>query len=153
MDINAYIVKTCTSFIDIPNKIATAIYFSGCSIRCKGCQNAILWERDPSTIKSMSHILAKIEENKLADSVVFLGGEPTDQMIFLIELCKNISRYKALYTGREFEDLPKELINNLNMIVCGPFRQDLFVKNRFPASTNQRYFKKEDDIWILQNCQ
>ncbi len=153
MDINAYIVKTCTSFIDIPNKIATAIYFSGCSIRCKGCQNAILWERDLNTLKSITYVLSKIKDNKLADSVVFLGGEPTEQMSFLIELCKNISCYKALYTGREFEDLPKELIDNLNMIVCGPFKQNLFMKNRFPASTNQRYFKKEDGVWVLQNCQ
>ncbi|MFH1253936.1 MAG: 4Fe-4S cluster-binding domain-containing protein [bacterium] len=153
MDTNAYIVKTCTSFIDIPNKIATAIYFSGCSIRCKGCQNAILWERDLNTLKSMTYVLSKIKENKLADSVVFLGGEPTDQMFFLIELCKNISRYKALYTGREFEVLPQELVENIDMIVCGPFRQDLFIKNRFPASTNQRYFKNQDGVWVLQNCQ
>lgn len=101
----------------------------------------------------MAYVLTKIEENGLANSVVFLGGEPTDQMFFLIELCRNISHYKALYTGREFEDLPQELVNNLDMIVCGPFMQDLFVKNRFPASTNQRYFKKEDGVWVLQNCQ
>lgn len=148
---NAYIVKICTSFIDIPDKIATAIYFSGCSIRCKGCQNAILWERDIDSLKSMTHVLAKIKENELADSVVFLGGEPTDQMIFLIELCNQISCYKALYTGREFEDLPQQLVDHLDMIVCGPFRQDLFVENRFPASTNQRYFKKKKGVWILQN--
>ncbi len=149
---NAYIVRMSTSFIDIPDKIAMAIYFSGCSIRCKGCQNALLWERDENTKISMEEVLEKIKSNVLADSVVFLGGEPTDQMIFLIELCKRISNYKALYTGREFEDLPQELTKNLDMIVCGPYRQDLAIKG-FPASKNQRFLKKVGESWICQNCQ
>jgi anaerobic ribonucleoside-triphosphate reductase activating protein len=149
---DAYVVRICTSFIDIPDKIAAAIYFSGCTIRCKGCQNAALWERDEKTKISMEEVLDKIKSNVLADSVVFLGGEPTDQMSFLIELCKNISSYKALYTGREFEDLPQELTDNLDMIVCGPYRQDLAVKG-FPASKNQRFLKKVGESWICQNCQ
>jgi anaerobic ribonucleoside-triphosphate reductase activating protein len=150
MNKNAYIVRICTSFIDIPDKIAVAVYFSGCSIRCKGCQNADLWERDVNTLTSLDDVLTKIQENSLAERVVFLGGEPTDQMDSLIELCKKLSQYKALYTGREFEVLPKELIDSLDMIVCGPFRQELFVKELFPASTNQRYFKKIEGAWVLQ---
>ena len=104
MNKKAYIVRICTSFIDVPEKIAVAVYLSGCSIRCKGCQNASLWERDFNTLTTLDSVLKKIHANLLADSVVFLGGEPTDQMDFLIELCKNISQYKALYTGREIED-------------------------------------------------
>ena len=152
MNMDAYVERICTSFIDVPDRIAVAIYFSGCSIRCKGCQNSILWERNIDTLMSMNEVLLKVESNLLAESLVFLGGEPTDQMNFLIELCKKVLRYKALYTGREFEDLPQELIDNLDMIVCGPFRQDLFVQG-FPASRNQRYLKKVGGSWICQNCQ
>jgi anaerobic ribonucleoside-triphosphate reductase activating protein len=148
---DAYIARVCTSFIDVPDKIAVAIYFSGCSIRCKGCQNSVLWERDETTKTSIGEVLSKIKSNVLADSVVFLGGEPTDQMSFLVELCKRISNYKALYTGREFENLPRELLENLDMIVCGPYRQDLAIKG-FPASTNQRFLKKVGESWICQNC-
>ncbi len=152
MDKSAYIVRTCTSFIDVPDRIAVAIYFSGCSIRCKGCQNSILWERNDDTLTSMDEVLSRIKSNLLADSIVFLGGEPTDQVEFLIELCKRVPHYKALYTGREIEDLPQGLLDNLDMIVCGPFRQDLYVKG-FPASKNQRYLKKVGGSWICQNCQ
>lgn len=152
MDNVAYIARVCTSFIDIPDRIAVAIYFSGCSIRCKGCQNAVLWERSSGSLTSIDDVLSGIESNLLADSVVFLGGEPTDQMGFLINICKRITNYKALYTGREIEDLPQELVDNLDMIVCGPFKQDLLVKG-FPASKNQRYFKKVGGAWICQNCQ
>jgi anaerobic ribonucleoside-triphosphate reductase activating protein len=152
MDKGAYIARMCTSFIDIPDKIAVAIYFSGCSIRCKGCQNAVLWEQESGDFTYMNEVLSNIKNNLLADSVVFLGGEPTDQIVFLIELCKNISVYKALYTGREFEDLPQDLADNIDMVVCGPYRQDLAVKG-FPASKNQRYFKKVGGTWICQNYQ
>jgi len=152
MDRSAFVARICTSFIDVPDRIAVAIYFSGCSIRCKGCQNSILWERNDETLMSMDDVLLKIKSNLLSESVVFLGGEPTDQVDFLIDLCKKISHYKALYTGREFEDLPQDLVDNLDMIVCGPFRQDLYVKG-FPASKNQRYLKKVGGSWICQNCQ
>lgn len=147
----AHIARICTSFIDIPNKVAVAIYFAGCSIRCKGCQNSILWEKSSGNLTSMKEVLCKVQSNELADSIVFLGGEPTDQIEFLIELCKQVSHFKAMYTGREFEDLPQELTDMLDMIVCGPYRQDLHVKS-FPASSNQRIFKKEEKSWICQNC-
>ena len=146
----AYIARMCTSFIDIPDRIAVAIYFAGCSIRCKGCQNSVLWEKTSGKLTPMGDVLDSILSNQLADSLVFLGGEPTDQIDFLTDLCKKTSHYKALYTGREFEDLPAELTNNLDMVVCGPYRQDLHV-NDYPASTNQRLFKKENKSWICQN--
>lgn len=146
----AYIARICTSFIDVPDKVAVAIYFAGCSIRCKGCQNAILWERSSGILTPIETVLNKIQNNELADSIVFLGGEPTDQIDSLIEICNNVSLFKTLYTGREFEDLPKELTNKLDMIVCGPYRQDLHSKS-FPASSNQRIFKKENESWICQN--
>lgn len=71
-----------------------------------------------------------------------MGGESIEQMRFLIEI----------YTGREFEVLPQELIYNLDMIVCGPYRQDLAMQG-FPASGNQKYLKKVGGSWIYQNCQ
>jgi anaerobic ribonucleoside-triphosphate reductase activating protein len=146
----AYIARICTSFIDVPDKVAVAVYFAGCSIRCKGCQNAILWEKSSGTLTSIELVLNKIQDNQLADSIVFLGGEPTDQIEFLIELCKNVSLFKTLYTGREFENLPEDLTKTLDMIVCGPYRQDLQCQG-FPASSNQRIFKKENESWICQN--
>ena len=52
----------------------------------------------------------------------------------------------SLYTGREFEILPDELLDHLCMVVCGPYRQDLH-QDGWRASSNQRVFKKEGDIW------
>jgi len=148
-----FIKKICTSFIDVPNKISIALYFSGCSIRCKNCQNKDLWDMKSGKLTQTKKVISKIENHPLAEYVVFLGGEPTDQMRFLLDICKNIKNKKiALYTGREFEELPTNLLEYLNLIVCGPYRQELHI-NGWPASTNQRVFRKENKKWNLQNYQ
>ncbi|MCF7799520.1 radical SAM protein [Candidatus Babeliales bacterium] len=145
-----HIARICTSFIDIPDKIAIAIYFAGCSIRCKNCQNKELWDKSSGQEYSIQDVLKKIKEHPLADSVVFLGGEPTDQTDFLTELCEKIKnedkKNLALYSGREFEVLSKKLLENLDLIICGPYKEELHVQG-WPASSNQRVFRKENGQW------
>lgn len=147
---NAYIARICTSFIDVPSKIAVAIYFSGCSIRCKDCQNKELWDKSNGTIMTLDEVVAKIKIHPLADSVVFLGGEPTDQLPFLCTLCQRVTdKRKVLYTGREFEILPPFLLEYLDQIICGPYRLDLHVDG-WPASSNQRVLTKKGSVWKCQ---
>ncbi len=147
---NGRIARITTSFIDVPDMISVAIYFAGCSIRCKGCQNPELWDPKSGEEGSLEEVLQKIENHPLAEYVVFLGGEPTDQMEFLLQLCENIKILKkAIYTGREFDELPSSLLKSLDLIVCGPYRQDLHVGGRI-ASSNQREFRKENGLWIYQ---
>jgi anaerobic ribonucleoside-triphosphate reductase activating protein len=151
MHVHGRIARICTSFIDVPGKIAIAIYFSGCSLRCKDCQNKELWDKNGGQEFRLEKLLAKIDEHPLADSVVFLGGEPTDQSDFLEELCKNIkNKEKVLYTGREFENLSQELLNNIDMIICGPYKSDLHIGG-WPASSNQRVLMKKGSRWAQKN--
>jgi anaerobic ribonucleoside-triphosphate reductase activating protein len=144
------VARICTSFIDIPGRIAVVVYLAGCSIRCKGCQNPALWDSRNGTLMSVEEVLQKIEEHPLADSVVFLGGEPTDQIEFLTALCQKVKKVSGkdimLYTGREFENLPESLVEHMHIIVCGPFREDLLTQS-WPASSNQRIFRKKDGSW------
>jgi anaerobic ribonucleoside-triphosphate reductase activating protein len=141
------IARICTSFIDVPNKIAIAVYFSGCSIRCKDCQNRTLWDPKSGTSRSVEFVTKQINEHPLAESVVFLGGEPTDQGVFLQKLCEGIKdKERVLYTGREFEELPHTLLEHLDMIICGPYKSELHV-NSWPASSNQRIFTKKGIEW------
>lgn len=144
----AYIARINTSFIDVPDRIAVAIFFAGCSIRCPACQNKSLWERSSGSLYTLEAVLAKINHNPLADSVVFLGGEPTDQGTFLGQLIPLIKgKARVLYTGREFEVLLPEITENLEMIVCGPYRADLAVRG-WPASSNQRVFERKGTSWL-----
>lgn len=144
------IVRICTSFIDVPGKTAVAVYFAGCSIRCSGCQNKLLWERSSGQLMAVDAIADKVIHHPLAEAVVFLGGEPTDQLDVLIAVCEKItqegSKELVLYTGREFEVLPEALVNMLNMVICGPFRSEL-LGDGWPASSNQRVFIKKEGSW------
>lgn len=144
------IKRICTSFIDVPDEVAVAVYFAGCSLRCKGCQNPELWDPKNGEEFTSDMVIQKIKDHPLAEYVVFLGGEPTDQIDFLSELCQKIKDELgmpiAMYTGREFEILPEKLLKNLELIVCGPYRQELHVGG-WPASSNQRVFKKKGNQW------
>ena len=146
---NGYVARIFTSFIDVPDEIATAIYFSGCSIRCTDCHNKKYWDIKSGTKMSDDQIMETIN-NPLTTYVAFLGGEPTDQLKFLLHLCGRIKKETdkkiALYSGREFEELPKSLLEYPSLIVCGPYRQDLH-KEGWPASSNQRIFKKKGQAW------
>lgn len=147
---NGYIARIFTSCIDVPDEISTAIYFSGCSIRCEGCHNKEYWDKKNGTLMSDDQVMEKIQ-NPLTTYVAFLGGEPTDQLPFLLHLCARIKKETdkqiALYTGREFEVLPQNLLAYPSLIVCGPYRQDLHL-NDWPASSNQRVFKKKGHKWM-----
>lgn len=144
------IARICTSFIDVPGSIAVATYFAGCSIRCPGCQNKHLWDRSNGVLMSVEAVCSAIKQHPLADSIVFLGGEPTDQIDFLQHVCTAmVGKKRVLYTGREFESLPQSLCDQLEMIVCGPYKQELHV-NGWPASANQRIFIKDQGRWIFQ---
>lgn len=146
---NGYIATIFNSFIDVPDHIATSIYFSGCSLRCKGCHNKAYWDKKSGTLMSDDQIMEKVQ-NPLTDYVAFLGGEPTDQLPFLLHLCNRIKNKTdkkiALYSGREFEELPPTLLIYPSFIVCGPYRQDLH-REGWPASSNQRVFKKKGQLW------
>ena len=144
------IARITTSFIDVPGSIAVAIYFAGCSIHCPGCQNKHLWDRAQGLAMSIDTVVSCIQEHPLAEAVVFLGGEPTDQLDFLYGVCSTIrNKKKVLYTGREFEWLPGTLTDQLDMIICGPYKQELHV-NKWPASSNQRVLLKDQGLWITQ---
>ena len=144
---HAQVARICTSFIDVPDKISVAIYFAGCSLRCKDCQNQELWDPNGGEQKTLDSIVEQINNHPLAQAIVFLGGEPTDQAEFLTKLCQQVTtKEKVLYTGREFEVLPQELLKHLDMIICGPYRPELHVEG-WPASSNQRVFKKKDTQW------
>ncbi len=148
--IQGLVARICTSFIDVPDSIAIAVYFAGCSIRCPGCQNKELWDHSRALVMSAASVCTHVADHPLAQAVVFLGGEPTDQLGFLDALCMLIAnKRKVLYTGREFEWLPPSLCDKLDMVVCGPYKQDLHVQG-WPASSNQRVFVKDQGTWTIR---
>ena len=134
-------IITCTE-LEGPYK-RLAIWFQGCNLNCKGCFNPKLIPLTKANILSLNQVLDIIYDSKQKNNiegVTFLGGEPTLQQ-HLNVLCKNIQKKGLgiiLFTGKLYEELSKDLIRYIDMIIDGPFiLEQLETKRKIIGSTNQ----------------
>lgn len=131
--------------------ISINIYFSGCSKepKCPGCHNPHLWNKEDGVLMPFSYIREQIKNrSELAGAIVFLGGEPLDQEFAVLEiaiLAQELHLDTYLYTGWEIEEVPETIRNIINVIISGPYIQELAnPAGVWPASSNQVITKK----WI-----
>ncbi len=117
------------------------VYFQGCSKRCVGCHNPEL-QGYGGLEYDTEIIFINIKVAKLYDSLIFLGGEPLEQMEAVRELMNNSGLYNILYTGWEYEEIPGDIRQVMDMIISGPYIEEL-ATNDFPASANQKVTYKE----------
>lgn len=126
--------------------ISCDVWFQGCSIKCEGCQNPDLQDLMKGYIIDTSMILEHLRQfPDFYQSIVFLGGEPTEQEYALLELCNNlpVTLTKILYTGKEFKDLSEDVKSAMDIIVDGPYIKSELTESGFPASNNQKIYKKD----------
>ena len=147
------------SFNDHPfRKPSFVLYFCGCPHKCKGCHSQEL--QNPYSDLCETITVSKLKEvlkyyfdnyNGKINSIVLLGGDPVVYTDFLIklfsELKKEVKNIEVvLYTGYLFEELKEELKDLVDIIIDGKYREDLKT-GKFPASSNQRVFVKENSEW------
>lgn len=132
---------------DVPGQFAISVYLAGCSIKCKGCQNADL--QSPESGRTVPISAIKEYANDLCDWVALLGGEPTDQPDACIGIASLFPEKKIMmFTGREFLQLNEKLlaIPNLWAIKTGRFMQNLMMVDQFPCTTNQQLWVRTGPI-------
>ncbi|WP_433876236.1 4Fe-4S single cluster domain-containing protein [Sinomonas atrocyanea] len=127
--------------------LRTAVWFQGCSIRCKGCINPHLFselggfDMDPEKVvgEAVSHGV---------EGLTFLGGEPFDQAAAagnLARLAQQAGLGVVCFSGYQHEDLAvrpdaDELLKCTDLLVDGPYRADEPEAIRaLVGSTNQRF--------------
>lgn len=139
------IAGTSDSMID-GKGISYNVFFQGCKMNCKGCQNPTLQDHEGGYYYDTTDIINHLNSYRtFYNSLVFLGGEPMEQPEALLDLASRSRMYNVLYTGWLYEDIPDKIRNIFNMIVDGPYIESL--KNEpgaFPASKNQRIIYKEN---------
>ena len=125
--------------------LRTAIYFSGCSHKCPGCQNPQTWDFNAGRLMSIDEIMEVVERNGF--NVTFSGGDPLFQIKPLTELAKRIhASGKTIwcYTGFTYDvmlTLPNysSLLSVIDVLVDGAFVKELAdVSLPFRGSSNQR---------------
>ena len=133
-------IKFNRSLVDGPG-VRTVVFFQGCDLHCKGCQNPSTWEMKNGTEMTTDELVTVLEKEVVNKKVTFSGGEPLMQVDALIDVAKKLKDFDiAVYTGHEFEEVPKELLDNITYIKTGSFKEELkSTVKPYVGSTNQEF--------------
>lgn len=91
----------------IPKDRTLELYFTGCSIKCKNCQNYFLQERNEENTRiiSVQQLISELQDYpSITRQIHILGGEPLEQNLeVLSDLLKELRKMKfqniILFTG------------------------------------------------------
>lgn len=129
----------------------SVVFFSGCSLNCKGCHNKEMQNHQYGESVSVEDIMKRIMKNKpLLDGVTISGGDPFEQIDGLTELLVALKKEGMdtwVYTGRTKEQLEKDERNKkalslINTLVDGPFVEEMKTTHEpYVGSANQRILK------------
>lgn len=128
---------------DVPDEISLAISLSGCPLHCPGCHSSFTWDPTFGELLTDERFNQELDQNPHISCVLFYGGEwKIERLHELIEIAKNRGLKVCLYTGLTLElvqKLDKTLLDVLDYIKVGPFRQELGPLNM--STTNQRMYR------------
>ena len=133
-------IKFNRSLVDGPG-VRTVVFFQGCDLRCKGCQNPSTWEMKNGTEMTTDELVTLLKKEVVNKKVTFSGGEPLMQVDSLIDIVKKLEDFDvAVYTGHELDEVPQELLENITYIKTGSFKEELKSSIRpYVGSTNQEF--------------
>ena len=115
------------------------IFFQGCSIHCDGCQNPDLQSHNGGYEANTDTVIRLLERFDYYSSVVFLGGEPTEQEAAVLDIVTRTSLPCVLFTGKLYNTLSTELKQLMYMVIDGPYMAHMKTGG-FPASSNQNIY-------------
>lgn len=123
---------------EVPDEISLALSISGCPLRCFNCHSEETY--DPSFGEPLTAVkMYELLNRKHITCVLFYGGEwKPEQLISLIDIVKKKNLKVCLYTGKLFNDIPKDIISRLNYIKVGAYNHEL--GGLSSSKTNQKFF-------------
>ena len=154
-----FIIKQYTIDYSLMNGLghpSISIYLTGCDapIKCVGCHNWELQARSKvlynfkTILETLDNAINNFLQFHSKLYVSFLGGEPLTP--YNRELTQLLSKYvknkypdakTVVYTWRTLTDIQKdnlgEYLKYMDYGVLGEFKQELYVPNILPSSTNQ----------------
>lgn len=130
------------SLVDGPG-VRTVVFFQGCDIHCKGCQNPSSWNIEDGIPYDVEELADLLKQKVINKKLTLSGGEPLLQKNAVIELIDKLPDFDiVLYTGHDLDEVSKEILQKINYIKIGAFVEELKTSTTpYVGSTNQTFMK------------
>ena len=144
--------------------VRVSLFVSGCRHHCKGCFNYEAWDFEygrPYTAETEAEILEALKPGYNA-GLTLLGGEPFEpenqvELVTLLRKVRETYPEKSIWSytgyvydkdlvpgGRAYTDVTDEMLSYLDVLVDGPFVEELKdITLQFRGSSNQRIIKMD----------
>ncbi|TPV48563.1 radical SAM protein [Pseudarthrobacter phenanthrenivorans] len=133
--------------------LRTAVWFQGCSIRCRGCINPHLFSPNGGNDMTVSDIVLTAVASGV-EGLTLIGGEPFDQPAAGAKLASE-AQVQGLgviaFSGYEYETLrnrdrdTKRFLAGIDLLVDGPYQAwNQETDRALVGSTNQRFIHISD---------
>ena len=144
--------------------VRVSLFVSGCRHHCKGCFNSEAWAFEygrPYTAETEAEILEALKPGYIA-GLTLLGGEPFEpenqaELVKLLRKVRETYPEKSIWSytgfvydkdlvpgGRAYTDVTDEMLSYLDVLVDGPFVEELKdITLQFRGSSNQRILKMD----------
>lgn len=130
------------SLVDGPG-VRSVVFFQGCDIHCKGCQNPSSWNIEDGISYNVEELADLLKQKVINKKLTLSGGEPLLQKSAVVELIDKLPDFDiVLYTGHGLDEVPKEILQKINYIKTGAFVEELKTSTTpYVGSTNQTFMK------------
>ena len=133
-DIRIYDVKWAVQTAGpSPDFFRTELFFKGCKraeygMPCEGCFNEVIWDSSTNISYSATRAAKHFAEHAPNRFITIGGGEPTDQIDGLIELCRELKAWGfhvMVYTWRSINDLIVQgVLPYIDILVDGEYKAE-----------------------------
>lgn len=123
------------------------VFTQGCIHHCPGCQNPETWDPTGGSKMTTTEIAADFRKRRLLDGITLSGGDPfcqQEECLKLLDLLPDVNVW--IYTGYEYEEIrDTPLAKRADVLVVGPFQEELRCEGKMYGSSNQRIIRRTDN--------
>lgn len=122
--------------------LRVVIFFQGCIRKCEGCHNPCTWDTNGGMKIDEYVLIDEIKSNTQIKRITISGGEPLLQREGLNVLLKALYQEEydiALYTGFEYEEVPREIFRYLKYLKTGAYINSQRLTTGYYGSSNQKF--------------
>ena len=132
------------------------LWVQGCSRNCPGCFNQDMQAFCENEIISVGDMTERILAIENIEGITFSGGEPFAQAQALAELAEHLAAKNlniVIFTGYTLAELKagtdpawQRLLAAADLLIAGPYKQDLPVNDYLIGSANQQLVFRTDKL-------